>query len=168
MRLTPSLLAYFFLGFKHLQNTTLRIKFLTNKLGLSCAKLSYGSYLFSLVTICWLNHVTMLNACAQTHAFASLTQWKWYVSRPCYSSGLELIFFFVWILIFGPGFEIFGQDLIFWPKFRPQKWPTFGHFLFFSYFENHPNVTICWLNDVTMLNACAQAHVFASLTQWKW
>ena len=45
LRLTPSLLAQFFLGFKHLQNTTLRIKFLTNKLGLSCAKLSYGSYL---------------------------------------------------------------------------------------------------------------------------
>ena len=29
------------------------------------------------ITICWLNHMTMLNACAETHAFASLTQWKW-------------------------------------------------------------------------------------------
>ena len=32
----------------------------------------------------------------------------------------------------------------------------------------HKSVTICWLNHMTMLNACAQAHAFASLTQWKW
>ena len=32
----------------------------------------------------------------------------------------------------------------------------------------HNSVTICWLNHMPMLNACAEAHAFASLTQWKW
>ena len=31
----------------------------------------------------------------------------------------------------------------------------------------HNSVTICWLNHMPMLNACAEAHAFASLTQWK-
>ena len=87
-------------------------------------------------------------------------------SESYWESFSEFVIIFMWKL------AIFGLKVP--PQSRDNKLSYFGagtdnqmQQLLQKINSLHMSVTIYWLDHTTMLNACAEAHAFASLTQWK-
>ena len=141
-------------------------------------------------TIWWLDHMTMLNACAEAHAFATLMLY-WQQDSKTYTKNLSSLKTTwvdseniqplksedIWL-----EWEVYKKNYwskimckAEWQKMRLAIWKFIIKTLsnkglnrrMSVTITKHRPTTIWWLNHMTMLKACTEAHAFATLMLWK-